>query len=117
MPARGWCGYHPDHGGLSDLPFRLAGALFVFALVGVVWAGVWYWYYRDNPAEHKSTNEAEQKLIQDALGSAPKRKTVPWKAILSSPQMWVLASTYFCYGYALNMFLAWFPKYLEAVRA
>ena len=89
---------------------------FVFALVGVVWAGVWYWYYRDNPAEHKSTNEAEQQLIHSALGSAPKRRTIPWGAILSSPQMWVLAATYFCYGYALNMFLAWFPKYLEAAR-
>jgi sugar phosphate permease len=89
---------------------------FVFALVGVAWAGVWYFYYRDNPAEHKSANDAERKIIQDALGSAPKRKTVPWAAILSSPQMWILSATYFCYGYALNMFLTWFPKYLEAAR-
>lgn len=89
---------------------------FAFAVVGVLWAGVWYFYYRDNPVEHQSANDAERKLIHDALGSAPTRRTVPWAAILSSPQMWVLASTYFCYGYAINMFLAWFPKYLEAAR-
>ncbi len=89
---------------------------YFFGLVGVVWAGVWYWYYRDNPSEHKSTNQAERELIQNALGAPPKRKGIPWSIILSSPQMWVLSATYFCYGYALNMFLAWFPKYLEAAR-
>ena len=89
---------------------------FVFAVVGLVWAGVWYFYYRDSPVEHAGTNEAERKIIHDALGSAPKRKQVPWGAILSSPQMWILSATYFCYGYALNMFLAWFPKYLDAAR-
>ena len=30
--------------------------------------------------------------------------------------MWVLAAMYFCYGYAVNMFLAWYPKYLDAAR-
>ena len=30
--------------------------------------------------------------------------------------MWTVAAMYFCYGYALNMFLAYYPKYLEAAR-
>ena len=25
---------------------------FVFGMLGLVWAAVWYWYYRDTPAEH-----------------------------------------------------------------
>ena len=25
---------------------------FVFALVGIVWAAIWFWYYRDVPSEH-----------------------------------------------------------------
>jgi MFS transporter, ACS family, glucarate transporter len=89
---------------------------YFFAVVGLVWAGVWYWYYRDDPAEHKGTNQAEQQLIHSALGAAPKRRAIPWGVILSSPQMWALSATYFCYGYALQMFLTWFPKYLEAAR-
>src|SRR5678815_4251572 len=32
---------------------------FLFALVGIVWAGVWYWYYRDVPREHSGANEGE----------------------------------------------------------
>jgi len=30
--------------------------------------------------------------------------------------MWVLAAMYFCYGYSINMFLAWYPKYLDGAR-
>ncbi len=37
---------------------------------------------------------------------------MPWKQILSSPQMWLLAAMYACYGYSLNIYLSWFPKYL-----
>jgi sugar phosphate permease len=89
---------------------------FLFATVGIVWAGVWIWYYRDAPSEHASVNEAERQKIVSALGETKKRQPIPWGLILSSRQMWTLAAMYFCYGYCLNMFLAWYPKYLDSAR-
>jgi sugar phosphate permease len=89
---------------------------FLFAVVGFVWAGIWYWFYRDVPAEHKSVNSAELKKIETALGNGKVRQPIPWKAILGSSQMWMLSAMYFCYGYCINMFLAWYPKYLNAQR-
>jgi sugar phosphate permease len=90
---------------------------FLFALVGIVWAGVWFWYYRDVPSEHAGVNAGERHKIVGALGAAAKkRQPIPWKLILSSRQMWILATMYFCYGYGINMFLAWYPKYLSADR-
>jgi sugar phosphate permease len=89
---------------------------FAFAGVGVVWAAVWLFYYRDVPREHASVNEAEREKIEAALGKPKARQPIPWKLILSSRQMWTLAAMYFCYGYCLNMFLAWYPKYLDAAR-
>jgi MFS transporter, ACS family, glucarate transporter len=90
---------------------------FLFGLVGIVWAGVWYWYYRDVPSEHADVNEGERDRIVAALGAAPKKRPpIPWKLILSSRQMWILAAMYFCYGYSINMFLAWYPKYLDGAR-
>jgi sugar phosphate permease len=90
---------------------------FLFAAVGVVWASVWFWYYRDVPSEHKGVNAGERERIVSALGTAAKKRPpIPWKLILSSGQMWTLASMYFCYGYAINMFLVWYPKYLSANR-
>jgi sugar phosphate permease len=98
------------------LHFTWHAPFIIFAVVGVIWAAVWFWYYRDTPAEHSGVNEAEREMIQTALGPPPKRKVIPWGPILSSPQTWALSATYFCYGYALNMFLTWFPKYLDAAR-
>jgi len=89
---------------------------YLFAGVGIVWAVVWVWYYRDAPREHGSVNAAERERIEAALGRPKARQPIPWGLILSSRQMWILASMYFCYGYCLNMFLAWYPKYLDGAR-
>jgi len=89
---------------------------FLFAAVGLVWAAVWIWYYRDVPSEHAGVNEAERHKIVSALGQPKKGQPIPWKLILSSRQMWTVAAMYFCYGYCLNMFLVWYPKYLESAR-
>jgi len=88
-----------------------------FGVLGLLWAGVWFWYYRDSPAEHNRINAAERELIQSALGSAPVlRPTVPWRKILSSPQMWMICAMYFCYAYDISVYLTWFPKYLSDHR-
>jgi MFS family permease len=88
-----------------------------FALLGIVWAGVWYWFYRDNPSESKFINDAECQRIRDALGSVPPRtRHVPWRLLLSSPQLWLLSAMYLCYGYDIGIFLTWFPKYLNEAR-
>lgn len=91
---------------------------FVFGLLGLLWAAVWFWYYRDTPEEHSSVNKAELELIRGYTGAARKResKEVPWRAILSSRNLWVLCLMYFCYGYCLSVYLDWFPTYLNKHR-
>jgi MFS transporter, ACS family, glucarate transporter len=90
---------------------------FVFGLIGLGWAGLWYWYYRDSPSQHSRINPAERRLIEDALGVRDTRaKAVPWRQILSSPSLWTLSLMYFCYGYAIDVYLDWFPKYLNEHR-
>ena len=88
-----------------------------FGSIGVVWAAAWFFYYRDTPAEHPRANAAERQMIAVAIGprsDVPYK--VPWKKILSSSQMWILATMYFCYAYPLGVYLDWFPKYLNAER-
>ena len=91
---------------------------YVFAVLGIVWAVVWYSFYRDTPAEHRLVNAEERALIENALGASKGRshKSVPWRQILTHPQMWLLSLMYFCYGYDIGIFLTWFPKYLHAER-
>ena len=32
---------------------------FVFGLIGLLWASVWYWWFRDEPSQHPQVNPAE----------------------------------------------------------
>jgi MFS family permease len=85
-------------------------AFYVFAVVGVVWSAVWFFYYRDTPQEHSGVNAAEQELI------GPGRKpagAVPWLQIVSHGNLWILALMYFCYNYNLNVYQDWFATYLS----
>jgi len=89
-----------------------------FAVLGLVWVALWLFYYRDTPDEHRGVNTAERELIHSATGG-PRQKAgaaVPWRRILSSRTLWQLAAMYFCYQYALAVYLDWFPTYLKESR-
>ena len=99
------------------LRFGWRAPFLLFGFLGVVWSGVWYWYYRDTPAEHRQTNLAERDLIENSIGFRVARaQAVPWRRILGSSSMWTLSLMYFCYGYSIDIYLDWFPKYLNEHR-
>ena len=87
-------------------------AFVAFGVLGLIWAAVWFYYYRDTPEEHTGVNEAERELI--SAGRKPKASgPVPWSKILSHGNLWVLAVMYFFYNYNLNVYNDWFPTYLQ----
>ena len=91
----------------------------IFAVLGLVWAAIWFGYYRDRPQDHAGTNAAEREMIAAALAAqaaAGATARVPWRRILAQPQLWLISAMYFCYAYSINIFLTWFPKYLGEVR-
>ncbi|MBM3723886.1 MAG: MFS transporter [Acidobacteria bacterium] len=87
-------------------------AFWVFGLIGLVWAAVWYWYYRDTPEEHSGVNQAELDLIHSHVKLKGKAGAIPWARILRSPNVWALGAMYYCYGHCLAVYLDWFPTYL-----
>jgi sugar phosphate permease len=90
---------------------------FLFGLLGLAWSAVWYFYYRDRPAEHQGVNAAELQIIQrSACSPDALSKTVPWRLILTNRTVWMLSLMYFCYGYSIDIYLDWFPKYLYDAR-
>lgn len=102
---------------LMMLRFGWRAPFFLFGLIGLCWAAAWYWYYRDTPAEHRQTNAAEQRLIEESVGVRhATTRVVPWRALLTSPSLWILSLMYFCYGYSIDIYLDWFPKYLNDHR-
>jgi sugar phosphate permease len=104
---------------LIILRYGWRAAFVCCGLLGLIWAAVWFWYYRDTPDEHPSVNAEERELIRSSLVLARGGKSlqsVSWKCLLSSSQMWILSAMYFCYAYNLSVYLVWFPKYLNDHR-
>lgn len=90
----------------------------VFGSLGLLWSVAWFLYYRDTPDEHRGVNLAERQLIHKA-GGGPRKGVgahVPWRRILASQTLWALCAMYFCYQYALAVYLDWFPTYLKDHR-
>jgi ACS family glucarate transporter-like MFS transporter len=99
-------------------------SFYACAVLGLVVAGVWYWYSRDRADQHTGVNELELNLIRgssasaaapESLGQGSKRKT-PWSAILSARNVWVLTLINFCCGYVVYIYLTWFYVYLVEAR-
>jgi predicted MFS family arabinose efflux permease len=88
----------------------------VFALLGLIWAAVWYAYYRDQPGEHSAVNSEELALIEagtrtDSMAGAPE-PAVSWRALFGNRSLRYLCLMYACYVYTFTIFFTWFPTYL-----
>jgi sugar phosphate permease len=92
---------------------------YLFAGIGVGWT-VWFAAsYRNRPEEHRGVNAGELAHIREAAVASPPggaAPAVPWKAILSAPNMWAIAAGYFCVFYGSYFYLTWFPTYLIEYR-
>lgn len=87
----------------------------VFAALGIVWAVIFYLWYRDNPREHKSVNAAEAALLPADVPVSDHFE-VPWSKLLRSRTVWCLCGQYAALGYGWYFFVTWFPTYLLKER-
>ena len=95
---------------------RWRTAFLVFALLGVVWAVLFFAWYRDNPREHRAVNAAEAALLPAEAEPAAGHRLVPWGKLLRSRTVWCLCGQYAALSYAWYFFITWFPTYLYRER-
>ena len=88
----------------------------VFGLLGVVWAIVFFAWYRDNPRDHQSVNAAEAALLPPESEHSSDHLRVPWKKLYTSRTVWSLCAQYFAASYSWYFFITWFPTYLLKER-
>jgi MFS family permease len=84
-----------------------------FGCLGVVWAVVFYWWFRDDPADHPAVNDAERRLIGDTAQHAVGHASVPWGAFLASRSVWLLWLQYFCMSFAWYFYITWMPTFIK----
>ena len=94
--------------------WRTAFAL--FGILGMIWAVIWFWWYRDRPEDHPGVSPSELARINSGKSPNSKGTYLPWQKLLRSPNLWFVCIMYFCYGYVLWMFLNWLPTYFSEVR-
>ena len=88
----------------------------MFGLIGILWAVLFYRWYRDMPADHPSVNEAELALLPPARETAIAESGVPWGLIFSKPSVWLLSIQYMCLAYGWWFYVNWLPTYLRDAR-
>jgi MFS family permease len=88
----------------------------LFGIIGVIWAILFYRWYRDSPAEHPSVNQAELALLPPAKDTAIAHTGVPWGVIFSNPHVWLLSIQYMCLAYGWWFYINWLPTYLREAR-
>ncbi len=100
------------------------GLFIVSGIIGLIWAAIWYFFYRD-PQNHKKVSDSELQLIKDGGGLVGKKgqKTVQKKFKWSDlgqafryRKLWGLYICQFCLGATTIFFLTWFPTYLVDFR-
>jgi sugar phosphate permease len=89
--------------------FVVTGAL------GVIWAVVWYAFYR-SPQKHKMVSPEELAYIeegQETEQEAPeKRDRIRWVDLLRFRAVWGMMLGNFCIAFVIYWFVTWFPTYL-----
>jgi MFS family permease len=84
------------------------GSFIALGIMSMAWAVVWGWYFRNDPASHKSVTQEELAKLPK-YNPARRKDKVPWRAL--TKRMFPVTLVYFCYGWTLWLYLAWIPSF------
>ena len=99
---------------LSFVSWRHAFEL--FGVMGALWAIAFYWWYRDDPAQHPSVNDSELALLPAKEETASVTGGIPWRLLATSRAVWLLCIQYGCLAYGWWFYVTWLPTYLRDAR-
>ena len=104
----------------------------MYSLVGIVWAAVFYWFFRTRPQDHSwlqassratedstvSEEEPTEEIATSPVSDAAVANTIPsepvdWNRLLRNRTIWAInvQAVFRAAGYWL--FVTWFPAFLE----
>jgi sugar phosphate permease len=91
-------------------------AFLILGIVGSIWAVAWYYWFRDNPSEHKGITQKEIDEIESARKNAPISHKIHWKTIIKNPNIWLLMIMCHLFFYASYFFTNWSSTYFQEGR-
>lgn len=104
--------------GVIAMYFSWQVAFVIMALIGIVWAIVWWRTAKDLPSEDTSVSQEElfEILQGQQVSQAVGGGKLPLSYFLRQPTVLLTALAFFAYNYNLFFFLTWFPSYLTMAK-
>jgi len=100
-------------------------AFYVTSVLAFVIAALWWWYARDDPAQHPAVNQRERQTIASGRASSslraddshgPRRSLIVHWPLLRNRNVLLISASYFLDSYVLFIFVFWFYLYLVDER-
>lgn len=88
--------------------FSWRASFFVLGAASLLWAILWWFYFRDDPRAHSQITPQDLEGLPPASVAAA-RKDVPWGPLLK--RILPVTLTDFCYGWILWLYLNWLPSF------
>ena len=93
-------------------------AFYLLGALGVVWAVVWYGWYRGDPPPTPPYRKGgghtqSRETAEEVTTSLPTGRGRRW---VTSSQFWLLCGMYFFYAFGSWFFFSWFPTFMELGR-
>lgn len=87
----------------------------VLMAVGFVWAVFWFFWFRDEPADHPRIGEKERRyILENRQQPDPEQKQkIPFALMARSPNMWMVMIQYFCGNFTFFFALSWLFPHLK----
>ncbi|MEO6732579.1 MAG: MFS transporter [Ferruginibacter sp.] len=87
-----------------------------FGVIGVLWALLWYLFFRENPSEMPGITREEVEEIESSRKVKKSHQLLSFKKLVRSKNLWALMMMYFLYMFGAYFYLSWLPKYLRVGR-
>ena len=91
----------------------------ILSPLGFIVAAIWWWYARDNPADHQSVNSDELALVSADLPPPSLAPINPpgWVRVLKDRNVLLLTLSYACMSFVFYEVFNWFYYYLVEIRS
>ena len=119
-------------GELTERAWTWQSIVFLYSVPGIVWAVVFYIWFRDRPQDHSRVSDAEFHWIRSGLNSltteppadaapvddgpaddAPGDTRIDWRSILTSKALWLVNGQQFFRAAGYIFYATWFPTFLR----
>ncbi len=114
----------PIVAGLAEA-YTWKGMFIILGIVGIIWAPVWYFVYRDFPENSSNVSDQELRYIRegkevlrnitarDIRKHSHAAQPGMWKFLLTNSTLMSNNWAFFVFGYNLFFFMNWLPTFLN----